>query len=193
MAAPMRMSRRLGFCRKFFNYSPVHWRFCSAESSTTETNVGDEGKPVSDDGSPVKTAETPSQPLSYAEAFAKHAALQLEKIEPEQKQEPADFATMLRNSSHIHVGAVKGQLVVGKIFHVVDDDLYIDFGSKFHCVCKRPTENAEKYHRGAQVNIRLKDLEVSDHFIGATKEFSILEADADLVGAIDFGQMKVDR
>ena len=54
-----------------------------------------------------------------------------------------------------------------------------------------------KYHKGAQVNIRLKDLEVSDHFIGATKEFSILEADAELIGFVDrdqvFGQAKLNR
>ena len=53
-------------------------------------------------------------------------------------QKPLSFATMLRRSKLIEIGSAEGRHVVGTVVEVLDDDLYIDFGGKFHCVCKKP-------------------------------------------------------
>lgn len=70
----------------------------------------------------------------------------------------------------------------GKIFHVHKDDLYVDFGMKFHAVVRRPSDQGKTYVRGATVKIKLLDYEITDRFIGSEGESSLLEADAILLG-----------
>lgn len=53
------------------------------------------------------------------------------------------FAKLFRESPFVQLGDFNGRLVVGKVVHRVDKDLYIDFGSKFNTVCKTPTKDAE--------------------------------------------------
>lgn len=92
--------------------------------------------------------EIPS--LSFAKAFEKFEKLK----EPVSEQKPAHeekgcdekdihFLTLLRNSALMQLGDPNGRIVTGKIFHVVGDDLYIDFGGKLHCVCRRPERDSQ--------------------------------------------------
>lgn len=97
---------------------------------------------------------------------------------------PQTFASLIRNSKFVDLGNPEGKLVTGEIFNIVGDDLYVDFGWKFYCVCQRPIKNGQYYVRGSKVRLKIKDLELSSRFLGATTDITLLEADCILMGLI---------
>ncbi|KAL5283865.1 MRPS28 family protein [Megaselia abdita] len=117
----------------------------------------------------------------------------LETKTKQESQNEETFASLLRNSKFVDLGDPEGKIVVGKIFHTVEDDLYVDFGWKFHCVVSRPFKNGEDYVRGAKVRLRIKDLELSTRFLGSDKDLTLLEADCQLLSLVSSPRRNVTR
>ncbi|XP_061889109.1 small ribosomal subunit protein bS1m-like [Entelurus aequoreus] len=96
------------------------------------------------------------------------------------KAPEVSFAALLRASPLVQMGDARYKMAVGTVYHVVGDHLYVDFGAKFHCVCRRPAR-AHSLTRGSTVHLRLHDLEVTSRFLGGTTDTSLLEAEADII------------
>jgi len=129
--------------------------------------------------SPVSAPSSPDDKGSGAKKTSKGFADALAKFEGH-----VSFPKMLRYSPFVQMGDPQGKIVEGKIVHIVNDDLYIDFGFKFNCVCPRPSKNGEAYILGRSVRLLVHDLELSTRFLGSKTDLTILEADCTLLGLV---------
>ena len=100
------------------------------------------------------------------------------------QQNPGDlegetaFAEIFRTSPFVRMGNPVGKRVEGEVVAVVGQNMYVDFGCKFHAVVPLPQKKG--YYKGKEVIVTINDLEMTDHFLGHSKHISLLEADATL-------------
>ncbi|XP_003747239.1 28S ribosomal protein S28, mitochondrial [Galendromus occidentalis] len=127
---------------------------------------------------------------SFGEAFKKLESFREINSEPKKEKEPP-FATLLRNSKFVKLGNPEKKILVGKVYNVFENDIYVDFGGKFPAICKRPARSAIDIVPGTFVRIRLLDMEIASRFLGAEQDLSLLEADATLLG-IAHGAKNID-
>lgn len=70
--------------------------------------------------------------------FERVETVQDQQLSASSSDTDVPFATLLRHSKLMQLGDPDGQVVIGNVSEIVGDDLYVDFGGKFSCVCKQP-------------------------------------------------------
>nr|XP_033330426.1 28S ribosomal protein S28, mitochondrial [Megalopta genalis] len=170
-----RMIRQLNIIHKL-RANSVLIRKCSTEKSS------DDSVKISE-RSEEQNVDTKKHLSGFAQAYDKFESID-KSYDPSKLLKSRSFAKMLRDSKFIDLGDPQKKVVIGEIFNVVGDDLYIDFGWKFHCVCPKPKKDTSKYVRGSRVVLRILDLEMSTRFLGARSDLTLLEADCVILNLI---------
>lgn len=138
MAAPMLCSRF--FCRsyKYTKKSYILASYCTSK-------IPEEPHVTSKEADETHGVPKVSNIVKAFQKFDQIAHDQKDEhgLEKQKEDDNESFASMIRRSKLLQLGKPEGKIVSGHIFEVFEDDLYIDFGGKFHCVCPRPAQNPE--------------------------------------------------
>ena len=130
---------------------PMRVSTLHSTSSIVRDAMAIEDEPLSDNELKSQSPDTQSQvdPMKGLEALEKSFSM-FKRVDSqtqnrEEESVPQTFAAMMRNCKLVQIGDPEGRVVVGTVFDTVGDDLYIDFGGKFHCVSQRPRGPTGRY------------------------------------------------
>ena len=127
----------------------------TGDNVDSESELCSSDNAVESDNAETVTTTSLVQPSSSAAKSGLEKAIRMfERVEQMSASEnvqstktgddkPVSFASMIRRSKLVAIGKPQGRVVVGTIMETLNDDLYIDFGGKFHCVCKAPRSHTE--------------------------------------------------
>jgi len=140
MAAPM--------IRSCCKYARIQIRFLTASNNylSQKTYNSTDGK----GSDPQDTDKQPFPEHTDAQSGLEKAIEMFKKVKTEASSETSEtkiqqdynFDTLIKNSKLMQIGDPDGRLVSGTVFEVTANDVYVDFGGKFHCVCPIPRYNS---------------------------------------------------
>ncbi|KAK3088277.1 hypothetical protein FSP39_016965 [Pinctada imbricata] len=183
MAAPLSAQR---FCK-------LLRRNCLVRFSSTDDSIEQDSrkKYLGSLDTSDKSASTDIKSLQSFEVFVSNEKDRLKtKLEDDAKIRAAkaveenkeSFASLFRKSKFVQMGDPHKRILTGKISDTVHNDVYIDFGGKFYCVCTPKLFPIGMFHShfypGKEVKIELKEFEMTSSFLGSDTHLTLLEADA---------------
>ncbi len=83
-----------------------------------------------------------ANPSPQVDTKTRESATNSSSLTSQNPNEKVTFAKLFKESKFVALGDLSNKYLIGRIVEVIGDDLYIDYGGKFNCICKRPLNNA---------------------------------------------------
>ena len=145
----------------------------SGELGETRENYSDKAKvnPSSNEQSPKEFKET-----TDLEVFEENVPV----------ESGPKFLEMLRESNWMKMGDPRQKMFRGIVINQIGNQVYVDYGYKFYGVFKIPEGmEPEQFVTGTKLLVLVKELELTQHFLGEDSLFSLLESEIQFQSLIE--------